>query len=248
MSAPPARYYAAYLPVPDERCAHHDLVNSVTDRGIDLGPNGQLVSVPITGRSPLPKIMCKRCGRAGGFLPAYAEIDGRRLNAVNLPPREAVRPPREHPERTGIPTTYHGTNFRSRLEARWAAFFDLAGWSWVYEPFDLEGYIPDFLMTSGTICGISDAPLLVEVGPCSRLDEYRAKAQKWLDLHDSDHALLVLGVSPALDVWSDHRRMALGWKEHWLLGVSAWVEVDDPRWRVEQQWNEAGNRVQWRAA
>ena len=27
-----------------------------------------------------------------------------------------------------IPTTYSGVVFRSRLEARWAAFFDLCGW------------------------------------------------------------------------------------------------------------------------
>ncbi|MEA2669684.1 MAG: hypothetical protein QOJ33_2618, partial [Chloroflexota bacterium] len=29
-----------------------------------------------------------------------------------------------------IPTTYDGVNFRSRLEAKWAAFFDLLGWRW----------------------------------------------------------------------------------------------------------------------
>ncbi len=47
---------------------------------------------------------------------------------------------------TGIPTLYHGRRFRSRIEARWAAFFDLANWPWEYEPFDLEGYIPDFVL------------------------------------------------------------------------------------------------------
>ena len=45
-----------------------------------------------------------------------------------------------------IPTTYAGVNFRSRLEARWAAFFDLCGWKWDYEPFDLDGWAPDFLL------------------------------------------------------------------------------------------------------
>ena len=34
---------------------------------------------------------------------------------------------RKHTDRAGIPTTYANTNFRSRLEARWAALFDLAG-------------------------------------------------------------------------------------------------------------------------
>jgi hypothetical protein len=46
-----------------------------------------------------------------------------------------------------IETKYAGVQFRSRLEAKWAAFFDLAGWEWEYEPFDLDGYIPDFLLT-----------------------------------------------------------------------------------------------------
>lgn len=33
-----------------------------------------------------------------------------------------------------IPTTYRGTRFRSKLEARWAATFDHLGWYWEYEP------------------------------------------------------------------------------------------------------------------
>jgi hypothetical protein len=45
-----------------------------------------------------------------------------------------------------IPTKYAGVQFRSRLEARWAAFFDLLRFPWKYEPFDCNGYIPDFLL------------------------------------------------------------------------------------------------------
>lgn len=45
-----------------------------------------------------------------------------------------------------IPTIYKDVQFRSRLEARWAAFFDLCGWSWIYEPLNLDGWIPDFLI------------------------------------------------------------------------------------------------------
>jgi len=33
-----------------------------------------------------------------------------------------------------IPTRYRGYHFRSRLEARWAVFFDAAGVAWDYEP------------------------------------------------------------------------------------------------------------------
>ena len=42
-------------------------------------------------------------------------------------------------------TRYGETLFRSRLEARWAAFFDLTGVGWVYEPDDKKpGWWPDF--------------------------------------------------------------------------------------------------------
>ncbi len=50
------------------------------------------------------------------------------------------------PDRKAIPTLYRGVQFRSRLEAKWAAFFDAMGWPWQYEPFDLAGWIPDFLI------------------------------------------------------------------------------------------------------
>ena len=46
-----------------------------------------------------------------------------------------------------IETRYKGYRFRSRLEARWAVFFDALGLEWEYEPegFDLNGiyYLPD---------------------------------------------------------------------------------------------------------
>lgn len=50
-----------------------------------------------------------------------------------------------------IETIYNGYRFRSRLEARWAVFFDLMGIEYQYEPegFDLgEGYryLPDFYL------------------------------------------------------------------------------------------------------
>ena len=49
-----------------------------------------------------------------------------------------------------IETVYNGYRFRSRLEARWAVFFDAAGIKYEYEP---EGftdgdlfYLPDFYL------------------------------------------------------------------------------------------------------
>jgi hypothetical protein len=45
-----------------------------------------------------------------------------------------------------IKTGYNGVVYRSQLEARYAVFFDLAGWEYQYEPFRLTGWIPDFLI------------------------------------------------------------------------------------------------------
>jgi hypothetical protein len=58
----------------------------------------------------------------------------------------------EHNDEPGKPraieTVFKNYRFRSRLEARWAVFFDALGLKWEYEPegFDLDGvwYLPDF--------------------------------------------------------------------------------------------------------
>lgn len=42
------------------------------------------------------------------------------------------------PAPRSIPTTYRGTRFRSRLEARWAATFDALAWYWEYEPYGVD--------------------------------------------------------------------------------------------------------------
>jgi hypothetical protein len=43
-----------------------------------------------------------------------------------------------------IPTMFQGVMMRSRLEARWAAFFTECGFPWTYEPIDFDGWSPDF--------------------------------------------------------------------------------------------------------
>lgn len=55
-----------------------------------------------------------------------------------------------------IETVYNGYRFRSRLEARWAVFFDAAGIEYQYEPegFDLgDGYyyLPDFYLPNDDV-------------------------------------------------------------------------------------------------
>ena len=46
-----------------------------------------------------------------------------------------------------IPTTgINGIRFRSIIEAKWAVMFTKLGWYWEYEPIELNGYIPDFII------------------------------------------------------------------------------------------------------
>lgn len=89
-----------------------------------------------------------------------------------------------------IETTYKGALFRSRLEARWAAMFDLLNWSWVYEPFDGDYYIPDFLIEGKN-------PFIVEVRPCVSEKEYEAQTSTikvYRETFNGD--ILILGASP----------------------------------------------------
>jgi hypothetical protein len=123
--------------------------------------------------------------------------------------------------RRGIPTRYSDTQFRSRLEARWASFFDFVGWDWVYEPFDADGYIPDFLI-NGT------RPFLVEVGPVATLNEYRAKGEK---ARTSFPAAPALGGPPGDQVSLDH------FEWHTLVvGLNAALRPDGYRAFVAGEW------------
>lgn len=66
-----------------------------------------------------------------------------------------------------IPTRYKGYHFRSRLEARFAVFFDALGFAWEYEPegYDLGElgyYLPDFRVWSAGEVG-KGAPHWIEV-------------------------------------------------------------------------------------
>ena len=72
------------------------------------------------------------------------------------------------------PTFYNGVQFRSRLEAQWACFFDQAKWKWDYEPMDLSGWTPTFRVEFP--CGHSECPethvILVEVQPHYDIAEF----------------------------------------------------------------------------
>jgi hypothetical protein len=113
-------------------------------------------------------------------------------------------------EHRGIPTTYNSQLFRSLVEARWASFFDVLGWPWEYEPFELKGYIPDFALKF-------HKPILVEVKSelePKKLKTHRAKidASGWNDEY------LIVGASLFRSEYSSAGNVgvSVGW-----LGSSA---------------------------
>jgi hypothetical protein len=97
-----------------------------------------------------------------------------------------------------LPTTYNGSTFRSRAEARWAVFFTNMGWEWTYENqgYELEDgdfYLPDFEIT------LPNADkYFAEVKPndFDKFDngEYMDKLQRFTT--EAGHDLLILDGNP----------------------------------------------------
>jgi len=130
-----------------------------------------------------------------------------------------------------IETIYDGYKFRSRLEARWAVFFDALGVPYEYEPegFVLPSgrqYLPDFKVKCyGTRGHIGDNPwdLWIEVkGNMSKEDASKIKEfsgindsiNNWLtDQAEEDYRpVLVVGNIPAPEnAWDP----TCEWREHY---------------------------------
>lgn len=125
--------------------------------------------------------MAMGCGRGTGVLPC--RVGGARG------PSTLARPCAVHAGRPGvearrplgvlmreirpIPTRHAGVTFRSRLEARWARFFDALGLRWEYEPqgFQLPSgdcYLPDFWLP-GICCYVEVKPVGGDFGKAREL-------------------------------------------------------------------------------
>lgn len=199
-------------------------------------------------------------------------MDKKFLESGMLPMFEATSEAKRPPLQQGIPTRYGGTQFRSRLEARWAAFFDLVEWKWEYEPFDLNGWIPDFALIG------RNHTTIVEVKPIAKIEDpvaqrAIAKAEQAMQDADRQEELLLLGY-----VWPQGERsdVALGWlcerDTGWRSGWATAEFVARKGWgfchglgdytcRITNEhekywltacdeiptdlWREAGNRTQW---
>lgn len=93
------------------------------------------------------------------------------------------------------PTMYNGRLYRSRLEARYAAFYGLMNYEAEYEPLDLPGWSPDFQIQYR---GFSS---YVEVKPIKNIseldDEYIQRVVKAaLPLYNQDFEIRITGIDP----------------------------------------------------
>ena len=98
------------------------------------------------------------------------------------------------------PTIYEGVNFRSRLEARWACFFDFMELEWHYEPFDLRGWVPDFLIRLPDCkfrsnCHFPDE-LIVEIKPGSSREELLEMMNPRMPHPDEFNWTALFGIKP----------------------------------------------------
>lgn len=124
----------------------------------------------------------------------------------------------------GIPTKHKGRQFRSRLEARWGAFFDRLGWPYEYEPFDLNGWIPDFLILGAT-------PVLVEVKPVYVFPRFVADEIKVSGIPD-DHEALILGCTIPVKSYGNSEYVnpsSFGWLFECEYG---WADAVFGRWEA----------------
>lgn len=109
-----------------------------------------------------------------------------------------------------IETRYNGILFRSRLEARWAAMFDLLGWRWTYEPTEFNGWIPDFAIQGKEV-------VYVEVKP---FHSFPISVANELDQTGCEAEILLLGMhGPFMPLGGD--RPVIGWLREWVCWSTA---------------------------
>jgi hypothetical protein len=145
---------------------------------------------------------------------------------------------------------YRKTNFASELTARWATFFDIAGWSWTYRP-KVKGAQPEFKVEFP--CGHSECgpthTLYVMVRPFATLSMfYGTEALKFERKHfygdglDAD-AVALFGSDPNATGWAMGHGAGgsfLGEDESGLSAgdsVGVWVP------KADELWERAGEKI-----
>jgi len=160
------------------------------------------------------------------------------------------------------PTRYKNVMFRSRLESRWAAFFDLLAWKWEYEPIDFADWTPDFYVEIP--CGHSECnpthDVYAEVKPYRSIKDFEGHpcsgwlcGEKYSDGGEGKEvslgvdAAMMLGINPGVAQIEDMSHGAGGG----CFDIRFFVPRDGNVGLYqgslsEELWSEAGSIVQWR--
>ena len=162
----------------------------------------------------------------------------------------------------GIPTKYNGTQFRSRLEARYACVWDILGIHWEYECIELHSYIPDFILDIPFFAGEkSYSPVLVEVKPVFNPEEFRSPIDTIAHSGWTGAAIVAGAMLRKRELFVDVEEYVIGYghpivdSKHGDRNSADWFRVG---WSstekgfmiggpsdISAAWKEAGNRVQW---
>jgi hypothetical protein len=129
-----------------------------------------------------------------------------------------------------IPTVYNGIRYRSRPEAKWAAFFDLLNWKFVYEPADFGSWSPDFLLVRFD----GRDGYYVEVKPINAFDAETAAKMVAGSPSRRTVSLLLVGIQPFLPCGEPEHQMNSEWRDSGCgLGWSTLIskpELNDADW------------------
>jgi len=111
-----------------------------------------------------------------------------------------------------IDTFYNNNFFRSRLEARWAVFFNEAGIKYEYEPEGFKNdagdkYLPDFYLPEATIRD-GDKGVYIEIKPDSFLLE-QIPQSTWFD-----KPLVLFCGTPNYHIWGMFSKFVGGFEQY----------------------------------
>lgn len=129
---------------------------------------------------------------------------------------------------------YDGLEFKTRLEAQWAAFFDLAGWSYWTNPVAVNDWRPDFKLKfrcSHSECGGYHV-IFASVLPIDQLEDVKnhpaLKHIYGVDFSSGNRigdAGAVLGNNPSVTTWEMSHGAGGGAEK-----ISNWVNNSKSLW------------------
>ena len=133
-------------------------------------------------------------------------------------------------ELKAIETSFKGYKFRSRLEARWAVFFDAMGMDWTYEPegFHLPNgvmYLPDFFVKNDSgLCSYWYEIKPKNSDPCLKVTEFNKSlnmnAEQSAEQLNGDPFDAVKSVCPrCLNIYSDENYSRTDYGEHKIVKI-----------------------------